>query len=196
MANPRPNQVRIIAGKWRGRKVDFLPSAALRPTGDRIRETAFNWLQSSITGAKCLDLFSGSGVFGFESLSRGAEHVVMVDQDPKVKDKIMTNADSLRVDHSCYQVWVASVPSEQVKEQLRQFQFDIVFVDPPFNQGMVGPTCALLVNSGCLAPGSMVYIEAEQTLDLADVLPESWEIMRAKKTGNVAYYLIATNAKR
>ena len=76
------NSVRIIAGVWRGRRVHFPDMPALRPTPDRVRETLFNWLQHSIAGTRCLDLFAGSGALGLEALSRGAAEVVFVEQFP------------------------------------------------------------------------------------------------------------------
>ena len=79
-----PNRLRIIGGRWRGSRIVFPPLAAIRPSPDRVRETLFNWLQQSIVGARCLDLFAGSGALGLEALSRGAAHVTFVDREPQV----------------------------------------------------------------------------------------------------------------
>src|SRR3981189_3035470 len=76
------NSVRIIGGGWRGRRVNFPDVPGLRPTPDRVRETLFNWLQHAVAGARCLDLFAGSGALGLEALSRGASEVVFVEQFP------------------------------------------------------------------------------------------------------------------
>ena len=89
------NKVRIIGGRWRGRKISFPDLADLRPTGDRIRETLFNWLADVIDGAYCLDLFAGSGALGFEALSRGAGKVVMVDSEPQIIASLQANQEAL-----------------------------------------------------------------------------------------------------
>lgn len=132
----KPNQVRIIGGKWRGRKISFPAVAALRPTGDKIRETTFNWLQISINDATCLDMFAGAGVFGFEALSRGARTVVMVDENREVVDRLVENKKMLGVGAEL-DVLGMHIPSENLKKALEQHQFDIVFIDPPFHQGLV-----------------------------------------------------------
>ena len=67
------DSVRIIGGQWRGRRIGVCQNTSVRPTPDRVRETLFNWLSSALPGARCLDLFSGTGVLGFEALSRGAD---------------------------------------------------------------------------------------------------------------------------
>lgn len=186
-----PNQVRIISGKWRGRKVDFLPRHELRPTGDKIRETAFNWLQVAIIDARCLDLFSGSGVFGFESLSRGASRVVLVDQDAQVKNKLLENAEKLGA--QSLDVWLDRVPSDSLVSRLDSQQFDIVFLDPPFRQGLVTRSIEMLQASRCLADGALIYIECEAELGLDSLsMPEGWSFLRSKQAGNVAYCLVET----
>ncbi len=94
-ANQQSNQLRIIGGIWRGRRVAFAPAAGLRPTPDRVRETLFNWLGSNVDGARCLDLFAGSGALGLEAASRGAAAVVLVDDDPLVVRTLQAQARTL-----------------------------------------------------------------------------------------------------
>ena len=89
------SKVRIIGGEWRGRLIRFAQAEGLRPTPDRVRETLFNWLGQTLDGKTCLDLFAGSGVLGFEALSRGARRVVMVDQNPQVLKILQENAHKL-----------------------------------------------------------------------------------------------------
>ena len=86
---------RIIAGKWRGRKIKFDDAEGLRPTTDRIRETVFNWLQSYLPRSKCLDCFAGSGVLGFEALSRGAQEVVFLEKNSRTVKCLQENVRSL-----------------------------------------------------------------------------------------------------
>ena len=92
------NTLRIIGGEWRSRKLSFIDAEGLRPTPDRIRETLFNWLQGTIHGANCLDLFAGSGVLGLEALSRGACQVTFVEKNKAVANQLKTNLDLLKSD--------------------------------------------------------------------------------------------------
>ena len=132
------NSLRIIGGEWRGRKVSFPDQAGLRPTGDRVRETLFNWLQPIISGARCLDLFAGSGVLGLEALSRGAAQVVMVEQAAPVCRYLQQAADNLgaqgrlEVNHTTAEAYLMSAAKP----------FDVIFFDPPFAQGLLASSCA------------------------------------------------------
>ena len=90
------NQVKIIGGLWKRKNISFLDAPGLRPTPSRVRETLFNWLNQDLTGKVCLDLFSGSGVIGFESLSRGALSVVMVEKSPQAYKMIENNKKLLQ----------------------------------------------------------------------------------------------------
>ena len=96
VSSSRPNQVRVIGGKHRGRKLPVAEVPGLRPTPDRVRETLFNWLGQNLTGWHCLDLFAGSGALGFEAISRGAESVVLVEQSPKVAKSLQAAAALLK----------------------------------------------------------------------------------------------------
>jgi len=103
--------VRIIAGRWRGRKLAVPSAQGLRPTGDRVRETLFNWLQADVAGAHCLDLFAGSGALGFEALSRYARHVVFVETDPDVCRALEQAGEQLGVVNQSEAVWLADADS-------------------------------------------------------------------------------------
>ncbi len=179
------NQLRIIAGEWRGRKLPFVDVEGLRPTPDRVRETLFNWLAPMITGARCLDLFAGSGALAFEALSRGAAEVVMLDQHPKVITQLRDNLALLK----CSQ---ASVQQADALTYLRQpppaKPFDVVFLDPPYRKDLLSPCCERLAQPGWLARGARVYLEIESEHALP-TLPDGWELTRSKKAGQVAYHL-------
>lgn len=140
----------------------------------------------SINDANCLDLFSGAGVFGFEALSRGAAKVVMVDKNKEVVEGLVGNRNQL--DAESLEIVCEEIPSTSLKETLSTQKFDIVFIDPPFHRGLVTVACDFLVQADCLAPNALVYVETESELEL--VLPEGWEIIRAKKAGKVKYYLV------
>jgi 16S rRNA (guanine966-N2)-methyltransferase len=184
---PTKNEVRIIGGKWRSRKLRFPDLPELRPTPDRVRETLFNWLSPYVVGARCLDLFAGSGALGFEALSRGASSVVMVDQSAVVVQQLQANALLLAAEKevvlSCSQV-----PNEQLL--LDQNAFDIIFLDPPFHKNYLATCCEWLENANCLAKNALIYIEAESSLRPPLPIPKNWTLLREKKAGEVGYYLV------
>ena len=176
------NQVRIIAGTWRGRRLSFAPVPGLRPTPDRVRETLFNWLSPVVRGARCLDLYAGSGALGLEAASRGAAEVVLVDNDPQVVAALGRQLESLgaqqvRVVQADVQQWLSGAVS----------QFDIVFLDPPFRRQLLAPCVQLLESRGWLSAQARIYIEAEK--GLAPELPDNWELLRSKLAGQVGYHL-------
>ena len=176
------NQLRIIAGRWRGRKLSFAPVPGLRPTPDRVRETLFNWLGPCIQGARCLDLFAGSGALGIEAASRGAAEVVMVDDDPVVVATLREQLQKLEFSD-------ALLVQQDVNSWLKgkAEPFDIVFLDPPFRENRLPSCIDLLEDNGWLAAGARAYIEAERTY--TPELPNTWELYRSKNTGQVGYHL-------
>ena len=177
------NQLRIIGGRWRGRKLAFPDLPGLRPTGDRVRETLFNWLAPTIEGSRCLDLFAGSGALGLEAASRGAARVVMVDSARAAIRRLEEHRRLLAADG------VELVETEALAYLGRPAEpFEVVFLDPPFGKGLLEPCCRALAEGGWLAPGAAVYLESERALGEPN-LPEGWCIHRAKQTGEVAYYL-------
>lgn len=182
MAND--GQLRIIAGRWRGRKISFLDQQDLRPTPDRVRETLFNWLQADVPGANCLDLFAGSGVLGFEAASRGARRVVLVESSDQVCRQIRENARLLgaeQVDVRC-------------SDALRflgenSTRFDVVFLDPPYRSDILPEVFGVLEQEKCLAEHAKIYVEQESGKDLPE-LPENWRLLKNKTAGQVSYSLI------
>lgn len=180
------SQVRIIAGKWRSRKITFIPIKGLRPTTDACRETLFNWLAPYINDANCLDLFAGSGCLGFEALSRGAKHIAMVDAATQVITMLKYNAKVLNcqdIDFYC-----AKIP--QSINKIPAQSFDIIFLDPPFNSKLIEPACNKLLNSDYLTKDTIIYIETEKDLNLQVNIPQSWQILRQKITGQIGCYLV------
>jgi len=178
------NRLRIIGGEWRGRKLSFPALPGLRPTPDRVRETLFNWLREILPGARCLDLFAGSGALGLEALSRGAEEVVMVDHNPAVV---------ARLKEHCRQLKAAN--ARVVQAEARVFlqgtpqPFDIIFLDPPFNGELLAPCMAELAARHWLTPTARLYIETDRHSPLPP-LPADWAILRHKQAGQVGYYLL------
>lgn len=176
-------QVRIIGGQWRGRKLKVPNVQQLRPTPDRVRETLFNWLAVKINGAHCLDPFAGSGALGFEALSRGAASLVMVDQSIEVIALLCEEAKMLGAKD--VQIYSACVPSGL---KLVNQPFDIVFLDPPFHENLLLPTCFFLEEHSFLAADALIYLESKELVDEKD-LPQNWKILKQKKAGQVAYQL-------
>ncbi|SIO20710.1 16S rRNA (guanine(966)-N(2))-methyltransferase RsmD [Salinivibrio sp. ES.052] len=177
--------VRIIAGRWRGRKLVVQDAQGLRPTTDRVKETVFNWLAPYLPGARCLDVFAGSGGLGFEALSRGAGWVHFCEQHPPAAQQLRTNlnqlgAENAHIDTGDALAILANPPKDG--------PYDIVFVDPPFHQGLLNDTLAALEANHWLAPDACIYVEAES--DLGEFLvPAYWQCHREKRAGQVHYRL-------
>lgn len=183
------NQLRIIGGRWRSRRLAFPDVPGLRPTPDRVRETVFNWLQEVIAGARCLDLFAGSGALGFEAASRGAGEVVLVDREHKVVERLRENARLL----GATSVQVVQTDALRYLNEKPAQPFDIVFLDPPFGHNVLAPACRALEANGWLRDQARVYMEAEKILNISDI-PANWRILRSKIAGQVGYHLAVRHA--
>ncbi len=171
--------MRIVGGEWRGRRIRFPAAAELRPTPDRVRETLFNWLQTRIGGARCLDLFAGSAALGLEALSRGAHSTLFVERDRAIAAAIRANLAELK-----------ATRGRLIEGDARAFlggtgePFDIAFLDPPFAQGDLGELCRLLETRGWLAPDAFIYLEFAARSQ-APVLPAGWTTWRETRAGEV-----------
>jgi 16S rRNA (guanine966-N2)-methyltransferase len=177
--------IRIIAGRFRGKKLPVLDALGLRPTTDRVKETLFNWLMGYLTDSRCLDCFAGSGGLGFEALSRGAKHVTLVEMNPQAAQQIQRNLASLKSD-ATQQGWLVNSDCLHFLKQ-EPTAYNIVFVDPPFRQGLAAQVCQQL-NQGWLAPQALVYLEVEAELEMSE-LPLDWQLLKQKIAGQVAYRL-------
>ena len=175
--------VRIIAGRWRRRLLPVLATGRLRPTPDRVRETLFNWLGSAVEGARCLDLFAGTGALGIEAASRGAGTVVMIEHDRGVAATLERAIHTLGADNVevvCADA-LAWVPSAGVR-------FDIVFLDPPYSGPAPEAALGRLDRLDALAVDCLAYLETER--DPADLaLPPGWDLLHARRAGRVRYHL-------
>jgi len=180
-------QLRIIGGAWGGRRLVVQKTPGLRPTADRNRETLFNWLQWEVAGKRVLDLFAGTGALGIEALSRGAVEAIFV-------ERARQPAAALRVRLAELD---ATERAEVIVADARQFlagqtrPFDLVFLDPPFDQRLLTPVLQRLSSGDWLAPGAFVYVECRERPDSA-VLPSSWAVWREKRSGAVWYGLLST----
>lgn len=181
-----PGSLRIIGGRYRGRRVPVPSQDGLRPTSDRVRETLFNWLSPIIDGARCLDLFAGSGALGFEASSRGAGEVFMVERSLPVFRVLRENVRTLGVEgvslvRADANAWLAE----------RGSPFDIVFLDPPFTDDLLTRSLGLLTANGWLARNARLYVEAPLSRGFPD-WPAGWRLVRDKRAGRVCYGLVET----
>tara|TARA_R100001377_G_scaffold3624_3_gene2092 strand:+ start:5724 stop:6329 length:606 start_codon:yes stop_codon:yes gene_type:complete len=181
------NSLRIIAGKWRSRKLSFPDLEGLRPTADRVRETLFNWLQERIVRADCLDLFAGSGACGIEALSRGARHVTFVDVSPVAIGAIRSNLGLLQA-ADFELVCKDSLTWIPTTRQAGGPCFDIAFIDPPFASSLLGRAAMALERSGLLRQEALIYMESAQEIATTQV-PANWRLSKSKRAGTVYYYL-------
>jgi 16S rRNA (guanine966-N2)-methyltransferase len=176
--------VRIIGGRLRGRRLIVPEGANVRPTPDRVRVTVFNWLGPLLADANCLDLFAGTGVLGFEALSRGACYVEMVDTSVSVVKHLQLQLRQLGGGN--VRIYRALVPSEL--PPITQ-PFDIVFLDPPYQANLLLPCCYYLEEQGYLAQLAHIYVEADRIIQ-DNELPSNWQIIKSKAAGLVAYHLV------
>ena len=181
----RARTLRIIGGSWRGRKLRFPASPAIRPTPDRVRETLFNWLGGAVHGARCLDLFAGSGALGLEALSRGAAHVSFVEQDAAAARELQARLEE-------WHAQGAAVARCDALEYLAgaATPFALVFLDPPFDSDLLGRCARLLEAGGWLAPGALIYAECPARAGLP-ALPAGWRALKSRQAGEVGYHLLA-----
>jgi len=179
-------QLRIIGGQWRGRKLPVPTTGeAVRPTGDRIRETLFNWLAPTLPGARCLDLFAGSGALGLEALSRGAAEAVLVERDRGAAETLRRNLATLgaeggRIEAADALAYLGRPPSAA---------FEVVFLDPPYETDLLSACCRALADQGWLAAGAQIYIESRAGAELPQ-LPAAWALRREGRAGRCRYRLL------
>ena len=178
-------EVRIIAGLWRGRKLPVLSYQGLRPTGDRVKETLFNWLMPYIAGSECLDCFAGSGSLGFEALSRQASKVTFLELEKAVAHQLTKNIQTLKCADRAQVVNQNSL--QFLNQPQNQPHFDVVFLDPPFHFDLAEQAIALLAQHHWLRPQALVYVETEKGKDLQ--VPATWALLKEKDSGRVSYRL-------
>jgi 16S rRNA (guanine966-N2)-methyltransferase len=178
-AKATANQVRINAGVWRSRLLKFPDVEGLRPTPERVRQTVFNWLGQDLTGKICLDLFAGTGAFGFEALSRNAKSVVMVENSTLVYKSLVQN-----------QVLLKAQNCQFLHQDALQFlasntqKFDVIFCDPPYNKNWLDKLLPIL--NQYLNQDGAVYAESEFEIKSN----ENWQVLKQSKAGNVFYHLL------
>jgi len=179
------NKVRIIGGTWRSRILTFPDSPGLRPTPDRVRETVFNWLGQDLSGKSCLDLFAGSGAMGFEAASRGAESVLLVENNRAAHAALLGNAQKLDANQ------ITILAADALKfASADTGKFDVIFLDPPYRQKLLPQLLPLI--AARLNPQGLVYVESDSAIEPAD----GFEIWRSGKAGGVYYQLLKVCGQR
>lgn len=183
-APQRRSEVRLIGGQWKRSKLPVADAPGLRPTPDRVRETLFNWLGQDLSGWRCLDAFAGSGALGFEAASRGADLVVLLERDRRLasslgESKLRLKAEQLRVETTDAMTWMA---------RCAPASFELVFIDPPFDAGLVEPALALACR--VVVPDGFVYVEAGQPLQPEPMAALGLRLHRQARAGAVHFQLL------
>ena len=182
------NSLRIIGGQWRSRKFSFPDALGLRPTPDRIRETLFNWLQSDIYNANCLDLFAGSGALGLEALSRGAENVTFIEKNKAVASQLKSNLATLNSKAEVINTDALS----HISEENNNKPFDLIFLDPPYRQGLLEKSLTIINKRKWLFSDGLIYVEHEAE-DKIDWDVYSLEMLKEASAGQVKCCLLKAN---
>jgi len=184
----KSNSIRLIAGQWRGRRLPVQDSTGLRPTTDRVRETLFNWLMHQVHGSQCLDLFAGTGALGLESLSRGAAYVQFVEANRSVAQMLNQNIELLQANRETTKAEVANQDALLFLDKTPGRQYDLVFLDPPFESELLEPAINLLHQYQWLSNRASVYIE-QGGKQPPSVVPKSWTLYRQGRAGQSVYFL-------
>ena len=185
MKKEKKGEIRIIGGKWKGKKIYFDLNNDLRPTPDRAKETLFNWLGQDLNKMYCLDLFSGTGALGFEAFSRGAEKVTFVERNKeylqKIKKVYLEMSEKADCDFFCAECL------EWVQNNNSGTKYDLIFIDPPFNKNLIHDLLAAILEKELLSKNGQIYFEFEKKLDLE--IPESLNLKKKKSLGKKSYIL-------
>lgn len=175
-------EIRIIGGVYRGKKLQFPDIEGLRPTPDRVRETLFNWLMGNIKGARCLDAFAGSGALGFEAFSRGASEVVFLEYNSKAQ----TQLQKIIRQFNNPQLSLIKIDARIYLQRSKKI-FDIIFLDPPFCQQIIPDCLNYIATNNLMPPGGLVYVEAGQMIEQDSL---HWKKIKLKQAGQVIYSLL------
>ena len=185
MKKEKKGEIRIIGGKWKGKKIYFDLNDDLRPTPDRAKETLFNWLGQDLKKMYCLDLFSGTGALGFEAFSRGAEKVTFVEKNKEYLQKIKKVYQEMSEKADCD--FFCAECLEWIQNDNSGTKYDLIFIDPPFNKNLIHDLLAAVLEKELLSKNGQIYFEFEKKLDLE--IPESLNLKKKKSLGKKSYVL-------
>lgn len=182
-----PRQVRIIGGAWRRTPVPVADLPGLRPSPDRVRETLFNWLahlRPDTQSLRGLDLFAGTGALGFELASRGAARVVLVERQPRLLQQLRDLQQKLHATT----IEIVAGDALAVAAALPRASFDVVFLDPPFDAGLLWP--AVDAVRPLLADAGLVYAETDRAIAPAQAAARGLQLLRSARAGRVLFHLL------
>jgi len=185
MKKEKKGEIRIIGGKWKGKKIYFNLNDDLRPTPDRAKETLFNWLGQDLNKMYCLDLFSGTGALGLEALSRGAKKVTFVEKNKDYLQKIKKVSLEMSEKEDCD--FFCAECLEWVQNNSSKAKYDLIFIDPPFNKNLIDTLLSNILRRELLSERGKIYFEFEKKLDLE--IPESLSLKKKKSLGKKSYVL-------
>ena len=179
-----PGEVRIIGGQYKRSKLPVANRPGLRPTPDRVRETLFNWLGQDLTGWRCVDVFAGTGVLGFEAASRGAAEVFVCEQDPVLVDKLKAlqaklTADMLKIERG---------DGVGLLRRLSPGSMQLIFLDPPYESSLFEPS--LKASGQLVSSNGFVYLEAPRPWEDEELAPFGLKVHRFGKAGAVHFHLL------
>lgn len=184
-------KVKILSGSWKGRNISFLDKSDLRPTKNIIKETLFNWIQKDIQDSICIDMFAGSGSLGFEAASRGAKKVYMIDNNLEITNHLRSQKDYIGAKN----ISIINLSAfDFLKKNLKDLA-NVIFLDPPFSLGIIEKVIKELSSSDNLADKCKIYVEIpyKKNIEFQINTPINWELLKSKKSGDVAYLLFQHN---
>ncbi len=176
-------EVRIIGGQWKRSKLSVLSRPGLRPTPDRVRETVFNWLGQDLTGLRCVDAFAGSGALGFEAASRGAQDVLLIEQDTQLVANLQSNKTRLKADN----LRIQRGDGIAILRSLAVASVDVIFLDPPFDSGLFSE--AIQAAALVVSKQGAIYLEAPESWDDEKLVPFGLSVIKQGKAGAVCFHL-------
>ena len=176
---------RIIGGSLRGSKLPYKLNKSIRPTENKTKETLFNWLLNNLEGKTCLDMFAGTGSLGIEALSRGAEKVVFVEKQKNQTDALKSNLERLKVNRSSH---VLNANIFSVDFDNLPYQFDLLFIDPPFRENLIQRSLDFIKSKNILSPKALIYLECEKELNLIEIT-EGLNLLKESEGGQTHYCL-------
>jgi 16S rRNA (guanine966-N2)-methyltransferase len=183
-AAPLANEIRIIGGDWKRTKLSVADRPGLRPTPDRVRETLFNWLGQDLTGWRCIDVFAGTGVLGFEAASRGAKEVQLVELDTALVAQLKRTQIQLKANAT----QVVRGDGIVTLKQMNPASMDVIFLDPPFDSVLFEP--ALAAAGRVVAQDGFVYLEAPVLWTDEQVKGHGLVVHRHLKAGAVHAHIL------
>ena len=174
--------MRVIAGKYKGRRLECPKNGSVRPTTDKVKEAMFGAIQFQVQGARVLDAFAGSGALGIEALSRGAAHVDFAEKDPACLKALEENLQKLDDENA------RVCRGDVIKLMPKMGPYDMMLLDPPYDDGLYGPALEAAHASGVLAPGAIIVAECRRIFDFS--LPMGYNLTKRKDYGDISLFFL------